>query len=113
MHIANNHKGLLDDQVKELEEVWSHLAELLDKAIGTLLKDQVSDFRRIKGINERINKLVKEYDQRQIVRIQEDISKTRLSILYYGKMGDFKKIANNTIKLMEVFKESFSMNKYA
>ncbi|MBN2038932.1 MAG: inorganic phosphate transporter [Spirochaetes bacterium] len=111
-HIANNHKGLLQDQINELDDIWKRLSILLDKSIEILLNDKVSDFSEIKEINNAINKYVKVYDQKQIVRIQEDISKTRLSILYYGKMGDFKKIANNTVKLLEVFRESFAMNNY-
>ena len=107
-HIDNNHKGLLKEQINELNDIWENLSLLLDNAIEVLLKNKFTEYGHLEDMNDKINKSVKEYDKMQILRIQEETSKTRLSILYYGKMGDFKKIANNTLKLMEVFNESFN-----
>ncbi len=109
-HIDNNHKPLLREQVAELQDIWNQLSVLLDNAIEILLQERIAFHPAIKEINAEINRHVKEYDRMQIRRIQKETSKTRLSILYYGKMGDFRKIANNTVKLMEVFEESFPLS---
>ena len=109
-HIDNNHKGLLPSQIEELNEVWNNLSSLLEKSIDVLLKKETANYNSIEKIDDKINKLMKSFNEKQIGRIQDDISKTRLSILYYGKMRDFKKISNNIVKLLEIFNDSFKIN---
>jgi hypothetical protein len=46
----------------------------------------------------------------QIQRIQDDSSKTRLSILFYAIIGDCLMLAKQNIKLLEIFNESFKLD---
>jgi hypothetical protein len=50
--------------------------------------------------------LVNEFDQNQIMRIQANRSKTRLSILFYSLVWDSLKIAEQATRLFEIFDES-------
>ena len=47
-----------------------------------------------------------EFDQTQIARIQDNSSKTRLSILFYGYVWDSLKIAEQATNLITMFQES-------
>ncbi len=109
-HIDNNHKGLLKEQVDELDQLWRYLAEFLKKTVKILQVKEIANFQSIADENELLNRLVNDFDKKQIVRIQDDTSKTRLSILFYGMIRDYKKIASNTLKLLEIFNESFKIN---
>jgi hypothetical protein len=109
-HISNNHKGLLDVQISELREIKSCLKDLLEKTSNTLLKKEGVDLDYMESHYKDLKQLVKEFDKNQIKRIQDDSSKTRLSILFYGLMGDSVKIAEQTLNLMTIFQESFKLN---
>jgi len=109
-HISNNHKGLLDVQISELREIKSCLKDLLEKTSNTLLKKESVDLDYMKSHYNELKLLVKEFDKNQLKRIQDDSSKTRLSILFYGLMGDSLKIAEQTLNLMGIFQESFRLN---
>jgi hypothetical protein len=45
-----------------------------------------------------------------VARIQDESSKTRLSILFYGFIRDLNIIADQTYNLMKIFQDSFNMN---
>ena len=51
--------------------------------------------------------LVNEFDQNQIMRIQANRSKTRLSILFYSLVWDSLKIAEHTIHVLTVFEDTY------
>ena len=58
--------------------------------------------------NEKlIKKHIDQIDANQIGRIRDDLSKTRLSILFYGFTRDLRRIGSHTIKLLSIFRESF------
>jgi len=50
--------------------------------------------------------LVDECDENQVLRIQNNKSKTRLSILFYSLAWDALKIAENATHVLEVFEDS-------
>lgn len=108
-HINNNHKGLLEEQIRELEQLLGYLKDFLVKTSELLLKRESVNYQAIRDDYERMNELVRDFDRKQISRIQDDVSKTRLSILFYGMVRDFQKIAGNTLELLEVFNESFKI----
>ncbi|MCP5049738.1 MAG: inorganic phosphate transporter [bacterium] len=106
-HIDNNHKGMLDEQLKEMEKVKNILVSLLEKTAAALEKHDLTDSGDIIAAKEELQRLVEDLDGNQAKRIQDDTSKTRLSILFYGFLRDSRIIAEQTAALMEVFKESF------
>jgi hypothetical protein len=60
--------------------------------------------------NRALRLLVNEFDQNQIMRIQANRSKTRLSILFYSLVWDSLKIAEQTTRLFEIFDESIRVD---
>ena len=79
---------------------------ILEQTSEALLEREVpSRMADIGDSNRELRMLVQEYDQNQIMRIQDNVSKTRLSILFYSFMWDALKIAEQTTYLLEVFRD--------
>jgi MFS family permease len=87
-HIDNNHKGLLKVQIEELEQIKECISNLLGKTSETLMKKEEIDCEFIEKKRKKLNGLVSKFNENQIERIQDDSSKTRLSILFYGLLWD-------------------------
>ncbi len=106
-HIDNNHKGLLDSQLDELKELKDLIIDTLDSASNAMIAKDKNTLNKIIRNEKSIKKLIDKFDSNQISRIQDDSSKTRLSILFYGFTRDLRRIGNHTINLTEIFKDSF------
>jgi hypothetical protein len=65
------------------------------------------DYDYIYSQCKRIENLVEECRKSQVVRIQESKSKTRLSILFYGILGNCVRISIRTKELLDIFRDSF------
>jgi phosphate/sulfate permease len=110
-HINNNHKGLLSVQLEELKKVKNCILNLLEKTSDALMKKQIPDFESINRDKQKLNRMIAEFDKNQVKRIQDNSSKTRLSILFYGFTRDSKIIADQTFNLLKIFQESFPLDK--
>ena len=110
LHVANNHSGLLAEQIAELDQIRSALVEILDHTSRALRSKEAPDRKMIADGNRALRMLVNEFDQNQIMRIQANRSKTRLSILFYSLVWDSLKIAEQTTHLFEVFDESLRVD---
>ncbi len=107
LHVENNHKGLLEVQIEELKLVKKYLMELLDHTSKAVHEKNVLEYHEIEDINTKLKETAAQLDENQIKRIQDETSKTRLSILFYGIIGDSLKISEQTINLLNIFRESF------
>ena len=108
-HVANNHSGLLDDQIAELERVRQAVTEILDRAAHDLVARECTDCDVIAAKNRELRMMVNDFDHKQIKRIQGNQSKTRLSILFYSLVWDSLKITEQTTYLLNVFQESLQV----
>jgi len=111
LHVANNHAGLLEEQKAEIDLVRRKLVDILDQTSEVLLERKPPRLTRVGESNRALRLLVQEYDENQIMRIQDNASKTRLSILFYSIMWDVLKIAEQTTYLLEVFRDPLRSNK--
>jgi phosphate/sulfate permease len=105
LHVANNHSGLLGDQIADLDRVRTDVLEILSRTARDLRQHDCPDCDEIAQKNRDLRILVGSSDQQQIKRIRDNRSKTRLSILYYSLMWDCLKIAEHTTHLLTVFRE--------
>jgi Na+/phosphate symporter len=110
LHVANNHSGLLEEQIVELDRVRQMVFEILDRASRALLDLDCPDCELISAKYHELQLLAEDFDRNQILRIQRNASKTRLSILFYSFMWDALKIAEQTIYLITVFKDSLRLS---
>jgi Na+/phosphate symporter len=111
VHVSNNHKGLLDVQVEELREIKDLILKIFSEVETSLnTRETVSPDIITKQIRDLRN-LANHYNFNQMERIQDDTSKTRLSILFYAIVGISIMLGKQNLKLLEIFQESFPSNK--
>ncbi len=106
-HINNNHKGLLSSQLEELNELKTVVIETLESASEAMIAKDKKGLLKIKQNEKMIKKLTSKFDKLQIKRIQDNSSKTRLSILFYGFTRDLRRIGTHTVDLINIFQDSF------
>jgi phosphate/sulfate permease len=109
LHVANNHSGLLTEQIAELDQIRTDVATILERTASALLLSEEPDTDAIGENNRDLRMLVDEFDKNQVMRIQDNRSKTRLSILFYSLVWDSLKIAEQTTYLFDVFIESLRL----
>jgi len=106
-HFENYHTGFLDDQKKELRHLKTLLSRLLWNTSIMLSRRKKVDYNYINSQCLKIENLINECKTCQVERIQESKSKTRLSILFYGLLGNCVRISERTKELLNIFRESF------
>jgi phosphate/sulfate permease len=111
VHVSNNHKGLLDVQVKELREIKGIILNIFsDVEVSLNTREMVSPDIITTQI-QNLRNLADHYNFNQMERIQDDTSKTRLSILFYAIVGTCIMLGKQNLKLLEIFQESFPSSK--
>ena len=111
VHVSNNHKGLLDVQVEELKKVKEAILNIFSEVETTFnTRDNISPHIIASQIQE-LRGLADNYNFKQIERIQDETSKTRLSILFYAIVGTCIMLGKQNLKLLEIFQESFPVDK--
>jgi len=106
-HIDNNHEGLLDSQLEELKQLKDVIINTLESSSKAMIAKDKKKLSRVIKNEKPIKTLINKFDRNQIRRIQDNTSKTRLSILFYGFTRDLRRIGNHTIKLINIFNDSF------
>jgi hypothetical protein len=107
VHVSNQHKGLLDVQVAELKKVKEHILNILTEVDSTFEHRKTFTPEIIVEQIQQMRDLADLFHFRQIERIQDDTSKTRLSILFYAIVGNCIMLGKQNLKLLEIFRESF------
>ena len=110
IHIANKHKGLLDVQIEELKEIKIVMLDILLKVEIAFKNKEIKDYKNIVEQYNYMKTLADQMNFEQIKRIQDNSSKTRLSILFYAIVGDCLMLVKQNIKLLEILNESFKID---
>jgi hypothetical protein len=111
VHVSNQHKGLLGVQVEELRMAKERILNIFSEVEDTFEKRKSFSPDIIKEQLQELRDLAEGFHYDQIERIQDDSSKTRLSILFYAILGNCIMLGKQNLKLLEIFQESFSLNK--
>ena len=109
-HVANRHRGLLDVQIKELQEIKKVILYIFLRVETALSKKEIVDCHDIGEQFHYLRELVDDFNANQIERIRDDSSKTRLSILFYAISGNCVMMAKQNVKLLEIFNEAFRLD---
>ncbi len=110
VHVSNNHKGLLPVQVAELKRVKESILNILSEVEDTFGQRQSFTPEVITEQLIEIRSHADLFHFKQIERIQDETSKTRLSILFYAIVGNCMMLGKQNLKLLEIFQESFPSN---
>ncbi len=108
-HVGNHHKGLLSIQIEELEAVRQRLHDILIEVEETISRRQIADLARLQEKDTELREFASQLNEKQVVRINNNSSKTRLSILYYGIVGNAMMLSKQNLELLEIFEESFGV----
>ena len=106
-HVGNHHKGLLNVQIEELQKVRQMLNDILLEVERTFSLKRTADLQSLTSKLSQLIELSAELNTRQMERIMDNTSKTRLSILYYAIVGDAVMLSKQNLQLLEIFEESF------
>ncbi|MEN8152746.1 MAG: inorganic phosphate transporter [Acidobacteriota bacterium] len=106
-HIDNFHKNLLNVQIRELNELRKITIDFLTNSSEAMIERDEKKLNELLKKENKVKKMIKEFDENQVKRIQDESSKTRLSILFYGFTRDMRRIGEHTIDLLKIFKDSF------
>ena len=107
VHVVHQHSGLPASQTEELDRMSHIVFEILDRTSDAMSRKTKPDVESIAELTAELRRLVEEFDHNQIRRIQDNSSKTRLSILSYSLAWDCLKIAEQTQSLLSVFEDPF------
>jgi phosphate/sulfate permease len=107
IHVSNQHKGFLDVQVEELSEVKRILHDILLSVESTLARKQTADIESLVAKDRGLRDLAEQLHQKQMERIRNGSSKTRLNILFYAILGNVVMLSRQNVRLLEIFAESF------
>lgn len=110
VHVSNHHKGLLPVQIKELKKVKESILNILSEVEETFNQRQNFTPEVITKQLIEIKSHADLFHFNQIERIQDETSKTRLSILFYAIVGNCMMLGKQNLKLLEIFEESFPIN---
>jgi phosphate/sulfate permease len=110
MHVSNRHTGLLEAQIIELKEIKKVFLNIIFLVETAFRDKKIIDCQDAVEQYHYLRELVDDYNENQIKRIRDDSSKTRLSILFYAISGNSVMMAEQNIKLLDIFNESFKLN---
>ena len=106
VHTSNQHAGLLPAQKKELQRVRKCMETLLAATARILLNREPFNYGEVATPYVELKDMLEDFDQAQIERIRSGVSKTRLSVLYYGLTNACLKISEQTLHLLTLFDET-------
>ena len=109
VHTSNQHAGLLPVQRKELQQIRKAVEALLDDTSRILLSREAFEYRDVAAHYLDLKQMLEDYDRNQIDRIRSSVSKTRLSILFYGINNVCLKISEQSLQLLTIFEETFKL----
>ena len=107
LHVSNHHKGLLDIQKEELENVGNILNEMLIDVQKAFKAKDMLKYQDVQKRDIELREIAERLNKQQIERIRRNESKTRLSILFYAIVGNAMMLSKQNLKLIEIFAETF------
>lgn len=110
VHTSNQHAGLLPAQKKELQQVRKDVDALLDDTARILHSREPFKYREVAAHYVDLKQHLEDFDRNQIDRIRSGVSKTRLSILFYGINNASLKISEQALQLLTIFDETFKVD---
>ena len=70
-------------------------------------KQKIASFAEVAEKDRELRQLAEQLNKAQVVRIKDDTSKTRHSIMFYAIIGNILLISKQNLRLLEAFEESF------
>ena len=105
-HLIEHHKPLLPSQIVEIRELENRTIAILAHSSEHLIDDSVHSLATIQKEYEALSQEIEQLAAKQVKRIHDGESKTRLSILYFGIVNNLRRMSQECVNLVEVFNET-------
>jgi phosphate/sulfate permease len=102
-HLSNNHKNLKKGQLKDLKHIDNKLNDLLNNLSFIFENDEIEDLALILVEKQNLLNEVSTYIDKQIVRIRQNGSSPKNSILYFSILLETKDLILALMGLLETY----------
>ncbi|MEN8224759.1 MAG: inorganic phosphate transporter [Bacteroidota bacterium] len=100
-HVDNNHKGLLPDQVEELNQLNTRIADLFNNILVSIREHRYTEIDNIISMQAELLGIIEKVNKKQIKRIKNHEAGTKNSLMYMGILGEIKNVLFYTINLVK------------
>ncbi len=100
-HVDNNHKGLLPDQVEELNQLNTRIAYLYAEILVYIREHRCTNIDSILEKQTELLSMIDQVNKKQIKRIKNHEAGTKNSLMYLGMLAEMKNILFYTINLLK------------
>jgi phosphate/sulfate permease len=100
-HVDNNHKGLLVDQVDELNKINVELKDFYQNIIENIKNNRYTDLDHILDQQTKIINIIEQTKKAQVKRIKNQLSGTKNSLMYLDILNELKNIILYTTSLLK------------
>lgn len=111
-HIDNHHKGLIPEQVVELNDLKDTTTELFELIIRTIENNTFENVPDLIEKQQDVLAKLKTARKKQVKRIKHQETGTRISILYLGILNELKNFLLHSINLLKAQRDfvEFQLN---
>ena len=106
-HIDNNHGKPDEAEIKDLKVLDTALSEYILHATNILQNRKFDDIGDFEHQYEKLQSLILESDENELVRIKENVSSGRNSMLYLNILSDIENISNHVNELLMVCRKNY------
>ncbi len=100
-HINNNHKGLIEVQIEEVNIIRAKLSKLFSDIQEIIQKNKFTEINDIIDKQRNLLTIIEDFRKAQIKRIKNRETGTKNSLLYLGILSETKNLLLNTINLLK------------
>lgn len=98
-HIENNHKPLIEVQIKELFDINNLYREMSGIIIQNITSGDYGSQDKIQDLLDKLTEMIEASNKKQIKRIKAQEVGTKNSILFLNILNEMKQLAFNTINI--------------
>ena len=100
-HVDNNHKGLLPDQVEELNQINTRISQMYGEILSCIREQRFTDLDTILAHQADLIKTIDQVNKKQVKRIKHQEAGTKNSLMYLGILSELKNVLFYTVNLLK------------
>jgi phosphate/sulfate permease len=107
IHVSNNHKNLLFNQIRDLKGVQRDLDEVYGHLVKAFQSQEFDSIQQLITDEGKVLEKISNLLQKQIDRIRDTENSPKNSKLYFGILLETKNLTKTSIALLELFREYY------
>jgi hypothetical protein len=107
IHVSNNHKNLLFNQIRDLKGVQRDLDEVYGHLVKAFQSQEFDSIQQLITDEGKVLEKISNLLQKQIERIRDTENSPKNSKLYFGILLETKNLTKTSIALLELFREYY------